>query len=76
MGKVDTERNYKDGRSLRETYRFWENGHKKFDLCIAVTSVKGLTKQWYESGVAFFLNYKDDKEDGMQKRGVKTRKLY
>jgi hypothetical protein len=32
------------------------------------------SKQWYESGVAFFLNYKDDKEDGMQKRGVKTGK--
>jgi hypothetical protein len=43
---------------------------QKIYLCIAR---QGRSKQWYESGVAYFLNYKDDKEDGMQKRGVKTK---
>jgi hypothetical protein len=41
-------------------------------MCIAMTSVKG-SKQWYESGVAYFLNYKDDKKTARKKkRGVKT----
>jgi hypothetical protein len=40
-------------------------------MCIAMTSVKG-SKQWY-LGVAYFLNYKDDKKTARKKkRGVKT----
>lgn len=76
-GKLETERNYKDGIGYGRHYGYWKNGHMKFDFSYFNDKREGIQKQWYESGSNYYaLNYTNDQENGMQKAWRENGKPY
>ncbi len=76
-GKLETERNYKNGIGYGRHIGYWANGLLKFDFTYFNDKREGFQKQWYQSGSPYYeLNYTDDKENGMQKAWRENGKPY
>lgn len=76
-GKLETNRNYRNGIGYGRHFGFWENGNRKFDFIYFNDKREGLQKQWYVSGSPYYvLNFTDDRENGMQKAWRENGKLY
>ncbi len=76
-GKLETQRNYKNGIGYGQHLGFWKNGNRKFEFLYINDQREGIQKQWYESGRQYCeLNFTQDKENGMQKAWRENGKLY
>lgn len=76
-GKLESERNYKNGIGYGRHFGYWENGNMKFDFIYYDDKREGLQKQWYENGNQYYeLSFTDDKENGMQKAWRENGKPY
>lgn len=76
-GKLETERNYKNGIGYGRHFGFWENGKMKFDFMYFNDKREGIQKQWYVSGSPYYeLTFTDDRENGMQKAWRENGKPY
>ena len=76
-GKLESERNYKNGIGYGRHFGYWENGNMKFDFIYYYDKREGLQKQWYENGNQYYeLSFTDDKENGMQKAWRENGKPY
>lgn len=76
-GKLESERNYKNGIGYGKHYGYWKNGNMKFEFIYHNDKREGLQKQWYENGNQYFeLTFLNDKENGMQKAWRENGKLY